>query len=79
MTRALPIRANPMPMAVRAKFDPSGAHALEIDLGMSGTMDLSADQVRRLKRAFDAFEIESMRIDGHTNLTNRVVRTLGEF
>ncbi|GGA63735.1 hypothetical protein [Pelagibacterium lentulum] len=79
MTRPLPIRANIHPMAARAKFDPSGAHELEIDLGMSGIMDLTAEQARRVKAAIEAFELESMRVDGHSNLTNRVVRTLGEF
>lgn len=79
MTRLLPIRANTHPMAVRATFDPSGAHAMEIDLGMSGVMDLTSDQVRRLRHAIDAFELEAMRIDGHTNLTNRMTKLLGEF
>ena len=79
MSRALPIRANQMPMAVRGTFEPSGAHQLEIDLGMSGELRLDFDQVRRIKRAFEAFELEAMRIDGHTNLTNRLSKTLGEF
>lgn len=79
MTRSLPIRANSQPMAVRAVFDPSGVHEMEIDLGMSGVMDLTSDQVRRLRRAMDAFELEAMRIDGHTNLTNRTIKLLGEF
>ena len=79
MTRPLPIRANSQPMAARATFDPNGAHELEIDLGMSGVMDLTCDQVRRLRRAMDAFEVEAMRIDGHTNLTNRTTKLLGEF
>jgi hypothetical protein len=32
-----------------------------------------------MKQAIEAFEIEAMRIDGHTDLTNRVSKTLGEF
>lgn len=79
MTRPLPIRANQLPMAVLATFDPNGAHQMKIDLGTSGVMDLTADEARRLRRALDVFELEAMRIDGHTNLTNRVTKLLGEF
>jgi hypothetical protein len=66
-------------MAARGTFVPSGAHELEIDLGMSGVLGLTAEQARRMKQAIEAFEIEAMRIDGHTDLTNRVSKTLGEF
>ena len=79
MNRQVPLRANPNPMLARGKYEPSGQHELEIDLGMSGILTLPADQVQRVKRAIEAFETEGMRIDGHSNLTNRVTRTLGEF
>jgi hypothetical protein len=79
MSRALPLRANSNPMLARGKYEPSGQHELEIDLGMSGVLTLPADQVQRVKRAIEAFETEGMRIDGHSNLTNRVTRMLGEF
>lgn len=79
MSRPLPIRANCNPMAVRARFEPSGAHKLDIDLGMSGELHLDFDQVRRVKKAIEAFEVEVLRIDGHTNLVNPMTKLLGEF
>lgn len=77
--RRLPLRVTPNPMAARGTFLPSGAHELELDLGMSGVLGLTSEQASRVRRAIEAFEVEAMRIDGHTDITNRVVKIIGEF
>lgn len=79
MNRALPIRLNQMPIAARAHLQPTGAHTLEMDLGVCGDLKLSIADARRVRSAIEAFETEVMRDDGHTNRVNPAIRMLGEF
>lgn len=79
MSRSLPLCPSPMPMPALGRFDPNGAHELVLQLGTQGELRLSANDVRRFQRAFAAFEIEAIRIDGHTNQINLKIQPLGEF